>query len=184
MKICPNPKCGKTIENDKAKFCRYCGSELPVIPESHVSDEEVHDEVVHDLDDGIVLSPTPAGGDSPRITPVADLRPRADGISLGLADSSQMPGITLTDNDYSSTGNQTTIPKKPNSNLVWAILTTVLCSPLFGIIAIVHASKVNAKYASGDYQGAEQASSRAAAWSTVAAIVGLIGWVIIAGGGL
>ncbi|MBR5169855.1 MAG: CD225/dispanin family protein [Muribaculaceae bacterium] len=184
MKVCPNPKCGKTIENDKAKFCRYCGAELPVIPEALAPEGEVLVQQPRDFDEGIILSPTTATDKAPSLEPMSHSHP-SDGIPLGFADNTRIPKTLTTVDGYSNNENQMTAPKKPNNNMVWAILTTLLCSPLFGIIAIVQASKVNALYASGDYNGAQQASSRAGMWSIVAAIAGLIGFfIIIANGGL
>jgi hypothetical protein len=66
-------------------------------------------------------------------------------------------------------------PPKPNNHLVWAILTTVLCCLPFGIPAIIFASQVDGKYASGDYQGAEESSRKAKTWSLVAGITGGVG---------
>lgn len=184
MKVCPNPKCGKTFENDKAKFCRYCGAELPVISDALPPKGDVHIQEPQDLDEGIILSPTTATDNAPSLEPMSHSNP-SDGIPLGFADNTRIPKTPTTVNGYSNNENQMAVPKKPNNNMVWAILTTLLCSPLFGIIAIVQASKVNALYASGDYKGAQQASSRAGMWSIVAAIVGLIGlFIIIANGGL
>ncbi len=62
----------------------------------------------------------------------------------------------------------------PPSNLVWAILTTVLCCLPFGIASIVFASQVNGKWASGDYAGAQESSRKARLWAIVAAVVGVV----------
>ena len=72
-------------------------------------------------------------------------------------------------------------PPKPDSNLVWAILTTLFCCLPLGIVAIVKASKVDSLYYSGDYEGAQQASNDAkkwATWSAVASIVFIVLYVI------
>jgi uncharacterized membrane protein len=65
-------------------------------------------------------------------------------------------------------------PMKPDSNLVWAILATVLCCLPFGIVAILAATKVDTLYAQGQYAAAEQASADARKWSIVAAAASLI----------
>ena len=57
--------------------------------------------------------------------------------------------------------------------LVFAILTTVLCCPPFGIPAIVYAAQVNGKLQAGDYLGAQQASKNAKMWCFVSLGVGL-----------
>ena len=61
---------------------------------------------------------------------------------------------------------------KPNSNLVWAILTTILCCLPFGIVSIVYASKVDSFWYAGNYQAAQDASKKAGTWAMWAAIVG------------
>lgn len=57
--------------------------------------------------------------------------------------------------------------------LVFAILTTVLCCPPFGIPAIVYAAQVNGKLQAGDYLGAQQASKNAKMWCFISLGVGL-----------
>ena len=62
----------------------------------------------------------------------------------------------------------------PGNHLVLAILSTVLgflcCSGInlpFGIVAIVFASQVNGKYASGDFQGAISSAKQAKIWGWI-----------------
>lgn len=62
----------------------------------------------------------------------------------------------------------------PPSNLVWAIVSTILCCLPTGIVAIVYACKVDNLYLMGDYQGAVEASNKARNW----AIGGLIASVV------
>lgn len=62
----------------------------------------------------------------------------------------------------------------PPTNLVWAILSTVLCCIPFGIVAIVYASKVSSKYAQGDLAGAWKASRYAAYWAIASFISSMI----------
>lgn len=62
----------------------------------------------------------------------------------------------------------------PPSNLVWAIVSTILCCLPTGIVAIVYACKVDNLYLMGDYQGAVEASNKARNW----AIGGLIANVV------
>lgn len=62
----------------------------------------------------------------------------------------------------------------PPSNLVWAILTTVLCCLIPGIVSIVFASQVNSKWAMGDYAGAREASRKARLWAIIAAVLGIV----------
>jgi len=65
-------------------------------------------------------------------------------------------------------------PQKPDSYLVWAILTTVLCCLPFGIVAIVKAARVDGLYNGGQYAAAQQASDDAKKWSIIAAVVGIV----------
>lgn len=80
------------------------------------------------------------------------------------------------DNAYHSMGSGTpnqSMPCPP-SNLVWAIVSTILCCLPTGIVAIVYACKVDNLYLMGDYQGAVEASNKARNW----AIGGLIASVV------
>ncbi len=49
---------------------------------------------------------------------------------------------------------------KPDSNLVWAILTTLFCCLPFGIVSIVYASKVDSYWAQGNLPAAQDASKK------------------------
>lgn len=61
----------------------------------------------------------------------------------------------------------------PN-HLVGAILTTLFCCLIGGIVAIVYACQVNTKLAVGDIAGAKAASSTAQTWIIVNIVTGLI----------
>lgn len=61
----------------------------------------------------------------------------------------------------------------PN-HMVGAILTTLFCCQVGGIIAIIYAAQVNSKLARGDVAGAQAASKTASTWITVNIITGLI----------
>ncbi|MCF8609644.1 CD225/dispanin family protein [Gordonia sp. HY285] len=67
---------------------------------------------------------------------------------------------------------------EPDNNLVWAILSTVLCCLPLGIVSIVKSTSVGKLWAMGDYAGAQQAADDAkkfAMWSAIAAVAW---WVI------
>ena len=66
------------------------------------------------------------------------------------------------------------MPPRPDNNLVWAILCTVLCCLPLGIVAIVKASSVNNLYDRGDYAGAEAAAKSAKSWSIWGAVSSII----------
>jgi Interferon-induced transmembrane protein len=78
--------------------------------------------------------------------------------------------------------------QQPDSNLVWGILSTVLCCLPLGIVSIVYASKVSGLWAQGRYAEAQEASANAkkwAIWGAVAGvIVGIIYGIIAAAGGM
>lgn len=65
-------------------------------------------------------------------------------------------------------------PAKPETNLVWGILTTILCCLPLGIVSIVKASKVDSLWAQGDYAGAQAASEDAKKWAIYSAIAGVV----------
>ncbi len=66
-----------------------------------------------------------------------------------------------------------TMNPRPDSNLVWAILCTVLCCLPLGIVAIVYAAKVDSLYNSGAYEEAQAASDKARKFSIYGAIAGV-----------
>lgn len=73
----------------------------------------------------------------------------------------------------------------PPTNLVWAIITTVLCCIFPGIVAIIYSTKVTSKYRQGDIEGAKRASETSAWWCIAAIILGILSmplmWMIQAG---
>ena len=74
---------------------------------------------------------------------------------------------------------------RPDSNLIPAILATVLCSTCFplGIVAIIFAAQVDGKFNAGDYEGAQGAADKARLFTilTVAASVLLFVVLFVAG---
>lgn len=65
-------------------------------------------------------------------------------------------------------------PPMPSNYLVWAILTTICCCQIFGIVAIIYAAQVSPAYFRGDYARAEKMSSNAQLWVMLAFVGGLI----------
>jgi len=55
-------------------------------------------------------------------------------------------------------------PPKPDSHMVMALISTLLCLP-FGIVALVNAAKVDSLYYDKDYEGAEDVSDNACKWA-------------------
>ena len=62
----------------------------------------------------------------------------------------------------------------PPTNLVWAIISTLLCCLPAGVVAIVYAIKVTNKYNEGDIEGAKRASEVGAWWCIASIILGII----------
>ena len=67
----------------------------------------------------------------------------------------------------------------PPTNLVWAIITTVLCCLPAGIVAIIYAMKVTNKYREGDIEGAKRASEVGAWWCIASIILGILSMPLI-----
>lgn len=66
-------------------------------------------------------------------------------------------------------------PQLPPPNyLAFAILSTLFCCQILGIVSIVYAAQVNSKWASGDYQGAIDSSKNAKLWAWVAVGSGVV----------
>ncbi len=61
----------------------------------------------------------------------------------------------------------------PPNYLVFAILTTIFCCQILGIVSIVYAAQVNSKWATGDHAGAEEASRNAKLWAWISAGIGI-----------
>jgi hypothetical protein len=70
------------------------------------------------------------------------------------------------------------MPESVPNHLAKAILVTLFCCLPFGIIAIVFASQVDGKVASGDLNGARQASDKSNFWSNLSIGLGLAGMVL------
>lgn len=63
-------------------------------------------------------------------------------------------------------------PPMPETYLVWAILSTILCCLPLGIVAIIKANKVESLYFSGAYEQAYKASNDAKKFAMIGAILG------------
>lgn len=70
-------------------------------------------------------------------------------------------------------------PKPPQNYLALAIISTLFCCQIFGIISIIYATQVNSKYIAGDYNGAESASKNAKLWGFLSVGIGLLTIVVV-----
>lgn len=62
------------------------------------------------------------------------------------------------------------VPERPDSYLVWAILSTALCCWPLGVVSIVYAAQVSTLYDTGRYAEAQNASRNARRWAFWSAI--------------
>jgi Interferon-induced transmembrane protein len=79
--------------------------------------------------------------------------------------------------------------QQPDSNLVWGILSAVLCCLPLGVVSIIYASRVSGLWAQGRYAEAQKASEDAKKWAIWGAVAGVVVGIIyaiiaIAGGGI
>lgn len=68
--------------------------------------------------------------------------------------------------------------QKPHNNLVWGIVTTILCCLPLGVVSIVKATKVDTLWLQGDFAGAQKAADEAKQWAMYA-LFGGIAYVIV-----
>ncbi|MEO9326780.1 CD225/dispanin family protein [Gordonia aurantiaca] len=68
---------------------------------------------------------------------------------------------------------------EPDNNLVWAILSTVLCCLPTGIVAIVKSTSVSKLWAAGDFAGAQKAADEARKWAIWGAVAAVVLWILI-----
>lgn len=66
------------------------------------------------------------------------------------------------------------IEPMPSTYLIWAILCTILCCFIPGIIAIVFSSQVSSRYFAGDIEGAKRSSRMAQIWIIVSFVLGIL----------
>lgn len=62
----------------------------------------------------------------------------------------------------------------PSTYLIWAVLVTILCCFIPGIVAIIFSSQVSSRYYSGDFEGAKRASRNAEIWIIVSFVLGVL----------
>lgn len=67
---------------------------------------------------------------------------------------------------------------KPDSLLIWSILSTVLCCLPLGIVAIVYSTRVDPLWDKGAYEEAYQAAKNAKTWCILSVVLGLVGGIL------
>lgn len=67
----------------------------------------------------------------------------------------------------------------PPTYLVWAVVMTILCCTIPGIVAIIFSTQVSSKYYSGDIEGAKRASKRTETWIIVSFVLGILSATVI-----
>lgn len=73
---------------------------------------------------------------------------------------------------------QQPVGQAPNNYLVWAILTTLFCFPITGIVAIVKAASVNGLWAQGLHADALAAAASAKKWVLWTVAIGILGYIV------
>ncbi len=71
-------------------------------------------------------------------------------------------------------------PMKPTTWLWQSIVVTLCCSPIFGIVGIINAVRVNSLYAEGRYEESHRASRRARLWTLIGLVFGIIANIVVA----
>lgn len=69
---------------------------------------------------------------------------------------------------------------KPENNMIWAVLSTVLCCVPIGIYAIICANKVDGLYAAGEIDEANKQAAEAKKWAIIGAAAGAVGGFLYA----
>jgi hypothetical protein len=116
-----------------------------------------------------------------------DVRKLAEAIKKVLPDgvirvTPEPKNSTHSTQEYGTADNKTAPPMtKPDNNLVWAILTTLLCCLPLGIVSIISATKVDNLWNTGNYDEAIKEAKKAKNWAIYAAISGVVFWTIYIG---
>lgn len=66
----------------------------------------------------------------------------------------------------------------PSTYFAWAVVMTIICCTIPGIVAIVFSSQVSTRYAVGDIEGARRASRNAEIWIIVSFVLGVVSAVL------
>lgn len=74
---------------------------------------------------------------------------------------------------------QPPLPIAPSSWLVPAILATLCCFPVTGVVALCFAAQVDARWTLGDRRGAMNSARRARAWTLTSFALWVVATVVL-----
>lgn len=126
----------------------------PPVPKS--ADEDWAEVLKMKYDPELTKTPPPVPGDAPAVPPV---HPAPAPVRQVVAQEPLPQGENA---------------PMPPTYFVWALLTTICCCLIPGIVAIVYSTSVSARYSAGDIEGARRASRNAAIWIIVSFVLGVI----------
>ncbi|MCL2182426.1 MAG: CD225/dispanin family protein [Chitinispirillia bacterium] len=177
MKKCPN--CGAECD-DEANFCTECEADLRenagAVPEDVIEDTEAP--IAEDAP-----AVAPAAPPAKKAAPAATAAPAAPAQKTVAAAAATQTGPVFFSGNKAHGGlsNQSQpnqagqfIPKRAESHIVKALISTICCCPPFGIAALIFASQVDAKLNANDCGGALEASKKATYWSNLAIALALL----------
>lgn len=72
---------------------------------------------------------------------------------------------------------QTNNQQKPDNFMVWAILSTLFCSLLTGIIAIIHANEVDSQWYKNNHEEAVKEMMLARKWTFISLGIGVLTYI-------
>lgn len=75
--------------------------------------------------------------------------------------------------------NNVEVRPMPKSWLIESVLATVFCIHVFGVVAIIYASKVESAYYAGDYETSEDSSKKAKMWLFIGLGIMAAGFLIL-----
>ena len=173
VKITAVPELNEMLQ--KAKFAPHEEEEVPQLPqEETTNDDLVEQNTANPVEDVVGLDE--AAEDALELNNIDEEVPELDEEHI-LADpdgDQQSPASAYSPHMGSgmpiAQQAASEVPKCPPTNLVWAIIATVLCCTPAGIVAIVFAYLTKKNYREGNYEKAQRMSDWGA-WMVIASII-------------